>query len=85
MNKPKLWTKDFLIVSIANFFLYFTFYMLIATITVFATEKFQATPSAAGLASGIFVLGALVARFLLGDRLSKLDGKRCFILVLFHF
>ena len=55
MSKPKLWTKDFLIVSIANFFLYFTFFLLIATITVFATENFQATPSEAGLASGIFV------------------------------
>ncbi len=49
MSKPKLWTKDFLIVSIANFFLYFTFFLLIATITVFATENFEATPSEAGL------------------------------------
>ncbi len=63
MNRPKLWTKDFIIVSTANFFLYFTFYLLMATVTIFATDRFHASPSAAGLASGIFVVGVLVARY----------------------
>ena len=76
MSKPKLWTKDFLIVSIANFFLYFTFFLLIATITVFATENFQATPSEAGLASGIFVLGTLVARLFAGRSIEQVGRKK---------
>ena len=76
MHKPKLWTKDFLIVSVANFFLYFTFYLLIATITIFASEKFQAPPSVAGLASGIFVLGALVARLFCGKSIERVGRKK---------
>ena len=76
MSKPKLWTKDFLIVSIVNFFLYFTFFLLIATITVFATENFQATPSEAGLASGIFVLGTLVARLFAGRSIEQVGRKK---------
>lgn len=76
MIKPKLWTKDFLIVSIANFFLYFTFYLLIATISVYAIEKFQASPSMAGLASGIFVLGALVARLFSGKSIEQVGRKK---------
>ncbi|KMY48616.1 MFS transporter [Peribacillus loiseleuriae] len=76
MNKPKLWTKDFLIVSIANFFLYFTFYLLIATISLYATEKFQASPSMAGLASGIFVLGALIARLFSGKSIEQVGRKK---------
>ena len=76
MNKPKLWTKDFLIVSSANFFLYFTFYLLMVSITVFATEKFHATPSQAGLASGIFVVGTLIARLFSGRSIDRVGWKK---------
>ncbi|HEY2419845.1 MAG TPA: MFS transporter [Neobacillus sp.] len=76
MNKPKLWTKDFLIVSTANFFLYFTFYLLMVTISVFATENFHATPSEAGLASGIFVVGTLIARLFAGRSIDRVGWKK---------
>ncbi|MCT8975660.1 MFS transporter [Clostridium sp. CX1] len=87
MNKSKLWTKNFLIVSTANFFLYFTFYLLMVTITLFATEKFHASPSEAGLASGIFVIGILIARIFSGRYIDQVGWKKMlyigFILFLF--
>lgn len=76
MSKSKLWTKDFLIVSTANFFLYFTFYLLIATISVFAIENFQASPSEAGLAAGIFVIGTLIARLFSGRFVDTIGPKK---------
>src|SRR5690625_3108909 len=76
MSKTKLWTKDFLIVSMANFFLYFTFYLLMATISVFAIDRFQATPSEAGLASGIFVIGTLIARIFAGKFVDTVGYKK---------
>ncbi|WP_458414644.1 MFS transporter [Schinkia sp. CFF1] len=76
MNKVQLWTKDFFIVSIANFFLYFTFYLLMVATTIFATEKFNATPSEAGLASGIFVVGTLIARLFSGRTIDQVGWKR---------
>lgn len=76
MNKPKLWTKNFLIVSTANFFLYFTYYLLMVTITIFATEKFHASPSQAGLASGIFVIGILIARIFSGRYIDQVGWKK---------
>lgn len=76
MNKPKLWTKNFLIVSTANFFLYFTFYLLMVTITIFATEKFHASPSEAGLASGIFVIGLLISRIFSGRYIDQIGWKK---------
>jgi MFS family permease len=76
MNKPKLWTKDFLIISTANFFLYFTFYLLMVTITIFATDKFYASPSEAGLASGIFVVGTLIARLFSGRSIDRVGWKK---------
>lgn len=76
MDRPKLWTKNFLIVSTANFFLYFTFYLLMVTITIFATEKFHASPSEAGLASGIFVIGLLVSRIFCGRYIDQIGWKK---------
>jgi MFS family permease len=76
MNKPILWTKDFLIVTAANFFLYFTFYLLMVTITLFASEKFHASPSEAGLASGIFVVGTLIARLFSGRSIDQVGWKK---------
>ena len=57
-QQSTLWTRDFLIDSLVNLFLYLTYYLLILTITVFASEAIGATPSQAGLASGLFILGA---------------------------
>ncbi|MGX9134848.1 MFS transporter [Rummeliibacillus sp. JY-2-4R] len=76
MDKAKLWTKDFLIVSISNFFLYFTFYLLMVASTTFATQKFHATPSQAGLASGIFVIGTLIARLYSGRSINQIGWKK---------
>lgn len=76
MDKPKLWTKDFLIISLANFFLYFTYYLLIVFITVFATAKFHATPSEGGLASSIFVVGMLIGRLLSGDTIDRIGSRK---------
>lgn len=76
MSQPKLWTKDFLIVSIENFFVYFTYYILIATITVYATEKFHASPSTAGLAAGIFIFGALFGRLFAGRSIDQFGRKK---------
>jgi MFS family permease len=73
MEKPKLWTKDFLIDAIVNFFTYLAFNLLAATIVVYAMDNLKASPSKAGLSSGIFVLGALISRIFAG---RVIDGGR---------
>lgn len=85
MDKPKLWTMDFLIDSLANFFIYLTYYLLILIMTVYATENFQASPSEAGLASGIFIIGALVARLFAGRSIERVGRKRMLYFGLIFF
>lgn len=85
MNKPILWTKDFLIDSLANFFIYLTYYLLILIMTVYAVENFQASPSEAGLASGIFIIGALVARLFSGKSIEQVGRKRMLYFGLIFF
>jgi len=76
LNAPKLWTKDFLIISIENFFVYFTYYLLITIIAVYATDRFNASPSVAGLSAGVFILGAIGGRLYAGSSIDRLGWKR---------
>ena len=62
MNKEKLWTKEFIIVSTINFLATFIFFLLMVTIASYAKTEFGATTSTAGLVSSIFIIGSLVGR-----------------------
>jgi MFS family permease len=75
-RKPKLWTKDFIMVSTSNFLLFISFYMLIVTLTVYSIESFHASESMAGLASSIFVLGAVLVRPIAGKALATVGKKK---------
>ncbi|KMY52020.1 MFS transporter [Peribacillus loiseleuriae] len=75
MNKPKLWTKDFLIISSTNFFIFMIFYLLMVTLSIYTIDQFGATASQSGLASSIFVIGALAVRPFAGKYI-ELIGKR---------
>ncbi|WHY56694.1 MFS transporter [Peribacillus simplex] len=84
-QKPKLWTKDFLIVSSANFFLFLTFYVLMVTLTIYTMDNFHASQAQAGLASSIFVLGAVLVRPIAGKKIDKIGRRKMLLgsLVLF--
>ncbi|SDN33427.1 Predicted arabinose efflux permease, MFS family [Psychrobacillus sp. OK028] len=62
MNKEKLWTKEFIIVSTINFFATLIFFLLMVTIASYAKLEFGATTSTAGLVSSIFIIGSLLGR-----------------------
>lgn len=76
IHKPKLWTKDFLIDSIINLIMYLVYYLLIVTIAVYAVDNLHASPSEAGLASGIFILGTLTARVFAGRIIDRVGRKK---------
>jgi MFS family permease len=75
-SKPKLWTKGFIIISIANFFVALTFYILMTSLTVYAVEQFTASESEAGFAAGIFVIGALFSRLFAGKYIELIGRKK---------
>ncbi|CQR72194.1 Inner membrane transport protein YdhC [Sporomusa ovata DSM 2662] len=76
MNKPPLWTKNFLLNSIANFLIYLVYYLLMVIIATYAMDDLQATPSEAGLASGIFIVAGLVSRIFSGRLIDKVGRKK---------
>lgn len=83
-NKPKLWTKDFIMVATSNFLLFISFYMLIVTLAIYAVDEFDASQSQAGLASSIFVLGAVLVRPVAGRIIDKV-GKKIYCSLALHY
>ncbi|QGQ45274.1 MFS transporter [Metabacillus sediminilitoris] len=78
MNQSKLWTKDFIILSAASFFIALTFYLLMTSLTVYAIEQFNASTSMAGLASSIFIIGALVFRVFAGKYIEFIGRNKMY-------
>jgi MFS family permease len=74
--RAKLWTKDFTIVSAVNFFVTLVFYLLIVIIGVYAVDEFGASTSQAGLVTGIFIVGSLIGRLLIGRFIESIGRRK---------
>src|SRR5699024_6816885 len=84
-SKTKLWTKDFIIISSANFFLYLVFYLLLVTMALYAVEQFGVSESQAGLVTGIFIIGTLIGRLFIGRLITSIGNKRMLYFGLIFF
>lgn len=84
-TEAKLWTKDFIFVTIANFFIYLIFYLLLVTMAVFAVEEFGASESQAGLITGIFIIGTLIGRLFIGRMITSIGSKKLLYVGMFLF
>ena len=74
-SKESLWTKDFILDTGINFLVYLIYYLLMVIIAVVAKNDLHASLAEAGLASGIFIVGTLIARLLAGQQI-ELFGRR---------
>lgn len=71
----KLWTKDFMLITLVNFLMYIIHYSLIVTVTVFTMEEYKASEGMGGLAAGIFIIGMLVGRLYSGKYIDQWQPK----------
>lgn len=74
--EEKLWTKDFITVSVINLLVFLTHFLLMVTIAAYAVDEFQASTDMAGLVAGIFIIGALIGRAGTGRIIENTGGKR---------
>ena len=75
----ELWTRDFALVTVANFLTYMIFYLIMAIIARYAVERFQASTGMAGFVSGIFLIGILVGRLGTGRIVEEVGSKRVLV------
>lgn len=85
MTKSKLWTKDFISISLSNFFLFCTFYFLLVTMPVFSIQKFHSSTSQAGLMTTIFLISAIITRPFAGRWIEKTGYNKPLYTALFIF
>ena len=74
--QEKLWTKDFVRLSIVSLFMYLVFYSLMVVVAFYALQQLHASNAAAGLAAGDFLLAALIARLLAGHSIERIGKRR---------
>ena len=81
----RLWTKNLILAALINFQLLGVFFMLLVVIASYAITHLGASTSQAGLISGIFIVGSLVARLITVQIVAVLGQKPTLILTLLGF
>lgn len=85
-NSSSIWNKDFLLDTGINFVVYLIYYLLMVIIAVVAKDQLGASLSEAGLASGIFIVGTLLARLQVGKEIELYGRKKTlYIGIIFYF
>lgn len=75
MSNQKLWTKDFLGISFASFFIFIPFYILMITLPIYVMEDLGGNETQVGLIVTIFLISAVLIRPFTG-KLLEVFGKR---------
>ncbi|MFY9398010.1 MAG: MFS transporter [Desulfomonilia bacterium] len=76
MSKPALWTRDFILLSLAMFVCALPFYLLMTTMAEYSMGRFGVSEGMAGLSAGMFVIGALVSRLFVGKYMEIIGRRR---------
>ncbi|KIL45273.1 hypothetical protein KP78_28170 [Jeotgalibacillus soli] len=85
MVPQRLWTKDFIGISLCNFFLFLAFYFLLVTLPVYALKDMGATAGQAGLLTTVFLLAAILIRPIAGQWLERTSTRLVLIFSLALF
>ncbi|SBW08949.1 conserved membrane hypothetical protein [uncultured delta proteobacterium] len=66
-----IFTRNFVIVALINFFVMTAYYLLFVISSPYAADRFNASPSMAGLVAGMILMGCLAGRFFTGRIIAK--------------
>lgn len=61
-EESKLLNKNYICCCISNFLLYFSFYLIVSTLALYLTERFDASGTRLGLVLSVYVVSALLIR-----------------------
>lgn len=74
-QNQKLFNAGFIGITLINFLVFMVYYLLVVIIAYVAKTDLHATTSQAGLATGIYIIGTLVARLYFGKKI-EVFGRR---------
>lgn len=76
MTKQKLWTKDFINITVISFFIFLAFYILLTALPIQLTKEFGGGADKAGLLLTLFLISAIVIRPFAGKWVSEGSQKK---------
>ena len=83
--KDKLWTQPFISACIANFLLFFAFYLLVPIFPLYLMEKFHTSKSLVGVILSSYTVAALLVRPFAGFVLDMFNRKPIYLVAFFLF
>lgn len=80
VEKNPIWTKSFINISISTFFLFLVFYGLLTYMPIYVINDLGGTAAQGGLAVSVFLISAIIMRFIAGLILDKFGKRKMLIL-----
>lgn len=80
MDMERIWTKNFTMNFVVNFLVNLNMYFLIVLIAGYAQSQFNASDSSAGLVAGLFIVGSLMGRFVMGKYINSLGPRKVLLI-----
>jgi MFS family permease len=84
-QSTRLWTKDFIGISLSNFFLFMTFYFLLVSLPILVIQQFASSKTEAGLITTVFLFSAILIRPIAGYAIERFGYKKILITSLIIF
>ena len=81
MNKDKLWTREFIGMSLGNFLIYITQYAMIAALPIVIIKEYGGGDVEAGLAMTFFQIGTVAARPCAGILIDSLNKRHLMLVI----
>lgn len=84
-QRPPLWTRDFILICIANFMMFTSFYFLLPTLPIFVTDVLKGDEGNVGYIIGVLSLTAVLVRPLSGFALDVVGRRKILFAALVAF
>lgn len=85
-SKPeKLWNRNFISITTANFLLFFSFYLLLPVLPLYLLDHFSASRQTVGMILSGYTLTALLIRPFGGYMVDSFNRKRTLLICYFAF
>lgn len=75
-QKSRIWTKDFVNISLTQFIVFIGFYTLLTTLPIYVINELNGTEAEGGLLVTIMLIAAIIMRPISGSIIEKLGKKK---------
>lgn len=85
MSRPRLWTKNFILVFLSSFTMFFSFYLLVPVLPFYVTQQLGVSEAKSSIIISLYIISALLARPLTTHFVDTLPRKPLYLGCFFLF